>query len=658
MSELRKAYGDYIIILLILLVGTAATLRFAWMYQNSVEIVAVSHFKGAARERIQLIKDALETNEAVMNSVAAFYRASKEVSPAEFDIFVDQALKDHPYIQALDWVPDVKGEDRAFYERQVQEYYPGFSFRDKVEDGFVVAAERPQYSPIYYTNHTNHRLLGFDLAHDPIRGPFLRRALENREITASEGVQLLVDPTHKKRGVLFAMPVFRSVPTVHGKDFMESFIGYIVSVVPLADMIDTTLKLLKHEGVNIFIHDLSETESSKLLYVRSTRVKQFTDEEMMADYQSGVEGERAVIEVGTRKWEIAVLPAQGFFNPGIQRETWLIMGGGVMMTLLLAFYMQRRAKENERIAQQVDERTRELNLSKRQTEMILVSTSDAIAGLDAQGNIVFTNPRATALLGYSRREMIGRGHHELLHYAHEDGKPYNIDECPVMDALEDRQSVTVSNEVFWKKDGTALQVEYTASPIIDGDIVTGTVVVFRDITERRHIEAQLQQMARYDQLTGLANRAMLLDLMRGAIARAARTGRVIGLIYMDLDNFKPINDTLGHEAGDAYLKAFANLLKSSVREYDTAARLGGDEFVILADNLNDKSEGLVLVDRILERLQETINIDGHQFRMAASFGISYYPDDSNDAETLLRHADAAMYQAKKDKEKKYVVYES
>lgn len=657
METIRKIYADYLFIFLVLLLGILGTVRFAWIYQQSVEVKSAEDFKVAARDRIELIKDALETNEAVLNSVVSFYRASKDVNDEEFNIFVSQMLEDHPFVQAVDWIPEVRDADRAAYEKEGRILHPDFTFREKKGDNFVTAEKRPVYYPIFLTNRNNHPLRGFDLGSDPIRGPFLKHAREARTMVASEGVRLLVDPTRQRVGVLFAKPLYRDYTDAKGETY-EKFQGFILTVVPMAEMIESSLKLLKYEGTNIFIHDLSGPEGKQLLYARSTRLRDIPQEEMLEDYAHLSTGERAMVAVGGRNWQITVLPARGFFTPGIQRETVMMLVGGILVTMMLVFYMHRRVRENERISDEVEKRTQELAHAKKQTEMILISTSEGITGLDAEGKITFINPRTTALLGYNRRELIGRDHHALLHHAHEDGKNYSAVDCPVNDAILDRRSITVSNEVFWRKDGQPLPVEYTASPIVDGDEVTGAVVVFRDITERRRLEQQLQQMARYDQMTGLANRAMFMEMMKIAMARAARTGKKVALVYMDMDNFKPINDTLGHEAGDACLKAFAALVKKTVREYDTPARIGGDEFTILVDNLNDKNEGGILVERLLSQMENPIDIAGHAFRLSVSIGIAYYPDDSLDAETLLRHADSAMYQAKKDKTRKYVVYES
>jgi diguanylate cyclase (GGDEF)-like protein len=163
-------------------------------------------------------------------------------------------------------------------------------------------------------------------------------------------------------------------------------------------------------------------------------------------------------------------------------------------------------------------------------------------------------------------------------------------------------------------------------------------------------------MARHDQMTGLANRALLAEHLKKALLRAERTGKKVGVIYCDLNDFKPINDKYGHAAGDIILKAFSKHLSAVIRESDTAARMGGDEFTIMADGLADRAECYKVIDRLLEALKLPVEFDDHKHLITSSIGVAFYPDDAQDPDRLVTCADAAMYKAKKDKSMKYAVY--
>jgi len=172
------------------------------------------------------------------------------------------------------------------------------------------------------------------------------------------------------------------------------------------------------------------------------------------------------------------------------------------------------------------------------------------------------------------------------------------------------------------------------------------VSVFADITDTKDSERKLWQMAHHDALSNLPNRLLLNARLEHAVQRAHRTGTSVAVLFIDLDRFKNINDTLGHQVGDELLKDVADRLRTSVKEDDTVARLGGDEFVVVAEGIADANSAHLIAERIIERLSIPVEIRGKALFATASIGISLYPQDATAPETLLQHADAAMYQAK------------
>jgi len=164
--------------------------------------------------------------------------------------------------------------------------------------------------------------------------------------------------------------------------------------------------------------------------------------------------------------------------------------------------------------------------------------------------------------------------------------------------------------------------------------------------ERKTFDAHLADLAYYDQLTGLVNRTLFNDRLSHALARARRAGRRIALMFLDLDEFKQINDTHGHEAGDNVLQRVAEQLRGAVRQTETVSRFGGDEFSILIEPFDDVATATTVAERILGRLQTPVSLSGEEIRVSSSIGIALFPDDASDEKTLLRHADAAMFRAK------------
>ena len=282
----------------------------------------------------------------------------------------------------------------------------------------------------------------------------------------------------------------------------------------------------------------------------------------------------------------------------------------------------------------------------RRHEMVLESAGEGIFGLDLDGNATFINPAAARMTRWEAEELVGRPQHEVLHHTKPDGSPYPREQCPIHAALEDGTTHSREDEVFWRKDGTSFPVEYMSSPIRQDGEVVGAVVTFKDITERKALEQQLHHQAFYDPLTGLPNRALFMERLEHASTRANRRDSRIALLFVDLDNFKVINDSLGHKAGDQLLKAVAERLKSYLRPEDTAARLGGDEFTILVEDVAGAGEGVRIAERIADVLQPPFTLEEQEVFITTSIGIALNNSTQERAENLLRHADLAMYRAK------------
>ncbi len=285
------------------------------------------------------------------------------------------------------------------------------------------------------------------------------------------------------------------------------------------------------------------------------------------------------------------------------------------------------------------------NLSYR-NQLILDSVGDGICGVDRAGMITFVNPAAASMLDYRADELLGLSLHQTVHHSKADGTPFPLEECPMHEAIEDAIGHQGSDEMLWRKDGSGFYTDYAVIPMFEGGTVTGAVVTFKDISERKRYEEQLAHQATHDTLTGLANRTILNDRIGLLIERAERAKSVVALLLLDLDRFKEINDSLGHGAGDELLRGMAARLTDLMRDEDTVARLGGDEFVILVD-MNTEDSAIPVAQKILDALTRPFSISGREVFTSASIGISLYPKDGDSSEELLKNADVAMYRAKK-----------
>ena len=290
----------------------------------------------------------------------------------------------------------------------------------------------------------------------------------------------------------------------------------------------------------------------------------------------------------------------------------------------------------------------EQELRKREAElqMVLQNANDAYVCIDHNGVIRDWNQQAEQTFGWSSQEAIGRRLDEMIipvtmREAHRAGLRHYL-ATGELNVLNRRKELTAV-----RRDGTPLPVEVRVIPLsIDGKTIFSAFL--HDITERKQVEAIREHEATHDPLTGLLNRRGMFDLLSQAIARVKRTRASLALLFIDLDGFKQINDTHGHEAGDAVLREVAARLQASIRQTDTAARLGGDEFTVILENIKHGiPDANMLAQKILETLQHPIQLDSVTATISASIGISmHHPDDERSADQLVNAADSAMYTAK------------
>lgn len=279
-------------------------------------------------------------------------------------------------------------------------------------------------------------------------------------------------------------------------------------------------------------------------------------------------------------------------------------------------------------------------------ELILSSVGEGIYGTNTNGVINFINPAAAAMLGYERGELLGRSAHAAIHHSRPDGSLFPVDDCPRHTALATGLAIRNEEDLIWRKDGSALPVQFSSMPMRRGGALLGAVVTFIDISERKQHEEQLLHQATHDELTGLPNRCLFQDRIRQAITSARRDGNRVAVLILDLDNFKTVNDSFGHAFGDALLVDVSRRLKDMLGEEDTLARLGGDEFGIVLSNLGQAGDAVHMAEMILRNFIVPCRVNNQDIIVSGSLGLSFFPEDAADGATLLRYADLAMYQAK------------
>jgi diguanylate cyclase (GGDEF)-like protein/PAS domain S-box-containing protein len=287
----------------------------------------------------------------------------------------------------------------------------------------------------------------------------------------------------------------------------------------------------------------------------------------------------------------------------------------------------------------------------RLMEDVLSSLPEAVA-IEHQNHVLYTNPGFTRMFGYTAEEVGGGSLRELI-----VPETRLNENATLLRVVDDRGSATMET-VRTNKAGELVDVSMQIAPLLVDGAKVGYVFTFRDIGEVKQTEAKLQHDAMHDVLTGLPNRALFLDRLNLTLTRRLRhPDNGCGVLYMDLDNFKSVNDSLGHAAGDVLLMAIAGRLRSSLRPQDSAARLGGDEFAVLVENIVTAYDLEVVAKRILHELERPFDIFGHTVHAGASIGAAMAGPEHTSSDLLLRDADFAMYRAKQAGRGRYEIFD-
>ncbi|MCW9044967.1 MAG: EAL domain-containing protein, partial [Alphaproteobacteria bacterium] len=287
----------------------------------------------------------------------------------------------------------------------------------------------------------------------------------------------------------------------------------------------------------------------------------------------------------------------------------------------------------------------------RLAHKIIEYSLDGIILLNADGIIEYVNPTFTNVTGYSADEAIGKTPN-LLKSGRHDQEYYT------------QMWQTLSETGYWqgeiwnrRKNGSIYPEWLTITAIRDDEgQIQQYAGIFADISDRKEKEKAIRKMAFFDDLTGLPNRRLFRDRLMVALARAKRHNEYLAIMFLDLDHFKKINDTLGHVVGDTLLVEASQRIKECLREEDTVARLGGDEFILLFPDIENIDEVIKIAERVNHSFNQPYTIDGHELYVTSSIGISISPDDGNDADTLIKNADAAMYRSKDEGRNKFNLF--
>jgi diguanylate cyclase (GGDEF)-like protein/PAS domain S-box-containing protein len=288
----------------------------------------------------------------------------------------------------------------------------------------------------------------------------------------------------------------------------------------------------------------------------------------------------------------------------------------------------------------------DLHQDKELLKITLNSIGDAVITTDVDGVVNFMNPIAASLTGWPADKAVNKKIEEIMPLTDSSGK-YSIPN-PIYTAIKECKVVGMAyNTILLNRQQNKLEVEDSAAPILDEQgVIQGAIIVFHDVSETKAMALKMSHLANHDALTNLPNRMLLQDRAERAINNADRKKEKLAIFILDIDNFKSINDSIGHHSGDLLLKKIANRLLESSRAVDTVSRQGGDEFTILQTEVTTLDQVAIYAQRILMLISEPFFVNEKRLDLSCSLGIAVYPDDSTSTDMLYKHADLAMYRAK------------
>ncbi|MCM8565817.1 GGDEF domain-containing protein [Thauera linaloolentis] len=617
---------------LALAIGLALSIGLWQFFNNHFANRAQEQFANRAEAARNVLLSRMDAYTQVLRGGAALFAASTAVSREEW----------HDYVASLnlaDSLPGIQGTGFAEMvpAAQLQEHLAAVRAAGFPDYRIHPPGERALYASILYLEPFSGRNLqafGYDMYADPVRREAMQRACDTGRPALSGKTTLVQETsTDVQPGFLIYLPVYRGGRTPNGVDERRAALrGFVYSPFRSDDMMRSIFATdLADTGIELFDGSIS---AGNLLYASGT--------------PSGDARHVVVhpIEIAGRQWLARFSSTRAFETANFSAEPDLILIGGLALSLMLfsvisinARHRQRLYAAATRLAQTRDEfRTLVENIPgvvfrcEIEAPWVVMHVSQNIAALTGATPDEFTSGHASFgdfILPEDRQRI-----ESAIEAAYQQHTAYEVEYR--MRARDGRiHWVSERGRIYVTEDGSALW--------LDGVII--------DVTERKAAEDAIRNLAFVDTLTHLPNRRFLLDRLRQGLAGSRRHGRHGALLFVDLDHFKQVNDTYGHEAGDKLLCEVARRLKQCVREGDTVARLGGDEFVVLLEELGDNGgeaceKGALIAEKIRSAINAPFELGDARHTCTPSIGVTGYGPGDESAEALLRRADAAMYCAK------------
>ena len=641
---LRRALPLLPIAIVTGLIVTGALVALA--FQDEIADKRDEFISQTDRIRDVVTRRLLATEELALNLVTLF-NASSQVDADQFRTFTDETLKRLPFVRSVRYLPLIQDRDRSTFERGMREEgYTTFSIKEHGQDGDATAPRRDRYFPVQFIEPfgpATAEKIGHDILAESTAGDAILWSID------TAGPVMSWPPERESGSVVYTVfnAIYAGKVAPDSVDARRRAVNGIVAVRVNAHTLLDNLPTTDHMQIALAIHS-PRTDEPAIDLARYRDAHFDEPDEWVVSLLSQSE------DFDIAGQHVALSLRQTIDVEDLHHRLPIVAGlVGLVLTGLLSVVARSVLSRstvleriNVEIADEVAARTRELAIEKDRALVTLESIGDGVITTDARGRVEYLNPVAERLTGYTPGDAAGRDAAEVFAIVHASTRQPADD--PVVACLREARVVEMFEPVVLiGRTGAETAVALTAAPIHDRDRrVSGTVLVFRDVTQARAMAERMTHQATHDALTNLPNRLLLMDRLEQALLRCPWHERLVAVIFLDLDHFKLVNDTLGHDVGDQLLRQVAERLTASVRQGDTVCRLGGDEFVVLLTDIAARDDVLTLAEKLIARLDEPYRLGGQEYFCSASAGISVAQEEGMVPAVLLKNADVALYRAK------------
>ncbi len=630
---------------IVLAFGLFCTL-VGWQYANErAHDAADQRFNLKAEQLESAIRARMLSYEALLSGGVGLFEAVGEVDRQQWRTYVNtlEVESRFPGILGIGYTERIPPNALEAHQRAVRaEGFPGYVV--------TPVGKRDEYHSIVYLEPftgRNLRAFGYDMYSEPVRRAAMSRARDTGLPTLT-GKVTLVQETERdtQAGVLLYVPVYHGgMPIATVTQRQAALKGFVYAPFRMNDLMQGIIGD-QFPDLGLEIYAGSERRPAVLLY------DSHADHAALDSEHTPMFSQVHPFEANNTIWTLHITSRPAFeatLQP--QRQAGILLAG-LLISLLLFGITWSLASLQLRAKALAKEMTRALRGSEERFRAVHDHAAFGIVQTTPDGKIVHANPAFQRMLGYDEDELVGA--HWAQFTAHEDHAENQRYRQEMLSGQRDsyhmeKRYVCKDGRTFWGN------LAVTAVRKEDGTLEFQVALV-EDITARKQQEEAMAHQAYHDALTGLPNRTLFFDRLDQALAKAQRAESPMALMFLDLDHFKSVNDSLGHAAGDDLLKEVARRLKATLRSSDTVARIGGDEFTVLLPVVDGEHGALQVARKILQSLPVTLMIDGQPLTVTPSIGISLYPDHAKDAETLVIQADKAMYASKQTGRNRFTLY--